>query len=80
MASIDRPETHRLYLSRTVAAEVCMEARQNSQAYEALKILDSEGVLLFQLIELVEDLVKASGITSRLVRSPNSFLDETDFR
>lgn len=40
-----------------------MEARQNAQAYEALKILDSEGVLLFQLGDLVEDLLKVSGIT-----------------
>lgn len=63
MACSDTPETFRLYLSRTVAAEVCMEARQNAQAYEALKILDSEGVLLFQLGDLVEDLLKVGSIT-----------------
>jgi hypothetical protein len=37
----------RMFLSRTVAAEVCMEARVNDQAYAALKKLDKMGELLF---------------------------------
>jgi len=38
-----------MFLSRTVAAEVCMEARANEQAYTALKKLDKSGELLFEL-------------------------------
>lgn len=38
-----------MFLSRTVAAEVCMEAKSNEQAYSALKKLDQSGDLLFEL-------------------------------
>lgn len=38
-----------MFLSRTVAAEICMEAKTNEAAYTALKRLDKEGVLKFEL-------------------------------
>ena len=38
-----------MFLSRTVAAEICMEAKSNEQAYNALKRLDKEGYLRFEL-------------------------------
>jgi hypothetical protein len=38
-----------MFLSRTVAAEVCMEARVNEQAYAALKKLGEAGELRFDL-------------------------------
>jgi hypothetical protein len=38
-----------MFLSRTVAAEVCMEAKTNELAYAALKKLDQSGDLLFEL-------------------------------
>lgn len=38
-----------MFLSRTVAAEVCMEAKSNEMAYAALKKLDHSGDLLFEL-------------------------------
>ena len=38
-----------MFLSRTVAAEVCMEAKVNEPAYSALKELDKTGDLLFEL-------------------------------
>lgn len=38
-----------MFVTRTVAAEVCMEAHLNDTSYEALKILDKEGVLKFSL-------------------------------
>ena len=38
-----------MFLSRTVAAEICMEAKTNETAYAALKRLDKEGVLRFEL-------------------------------
>lgn len=39
----------RMFLSRTVAAEICMEAKVNEQGYNALKRLDKEGFLRFEL-------------------------------
>lgn len=39
----------RMFLSRTVAAEICMEAKSNESAYRALKALDRSGELLFKL-------------------------------
>ncbi|KAI6044807.1 hypothetical protein EDC04DRAFT_2932465 [Pisolithus marmoratus] len=39
----------RMFLSRTVAAEVCMESKTNESAYQALKTLDRSGGLLFPL-------------------------------
>lgn len=38
-----------MFLSRTVAAEVCMEVRSNEPAYAALKKLNESGDLLFEL-------------------------------
>ena len=55
-----RPTTfmNRMFLTRTVAAEVCMEAKTNESAYKALKKLDESGDLLFELSVLVEELIK----------------------
>ncbi|KAG6336050.1 hypothetical protein ID866_3023 [Astraeus odoratus] len=50
----------RMFLSRTVAAEVCMEAKSNESAYRALKTLDRAGDLLFPLSNLVTDLIKVN--------------------
>ncbi|KAI0670746.1 hypothetical protein C8Q78DRAFT_808937 [Trametes maxima] len=47
-----------MFLSRTVAAEICMEAKNNEPAYTALKRLDTEGVLRFALSSVVHDLIK----------------------
>lgn len=47
-----------MYMSRTVAAEVCMEAKYNAHGYAALKQLNKSGNLLFDLSTLVEDLLK----------------------
>ncbi|RPD62424.1 hypothetical protein L226DRAFT_332261 [Lentinus tigrinus ALCF2SS1-7] len=47
-----------MFLSRTVAAEICMEAKTNELAYTALKRLDKEGVLRFELSSVVHDLIK----------------------
>ncbi|KAH9854676.1 hypothetical protein C2E23DRAFT_867269 [Lenzites betulinus] len=38
-----------MFISRTVAAEICMEAKTNEAAYTALKRLDKEGSLKFEL-------------------------------
>ncbi|KAF9220958.1 hypothetical protein BS17DRAFT_786268 [Gyrodon lividus] len=48
----------RMFLSRTVAAEICMEAKSNESAYRALKSLDRPGELLFKLAPVVTDLMK----------------------
>lgn len=48
----------KMFLSRTVAAEVCMEARANEGAYTALKQLDKSGDLLFELSDVVRELTK----------------------
>ncbi|KAM5535030.1 hypothetical protein V8D89_011258 [Ganoderma adspersum] len=47
-----------MFLSRTVAAEICMEAKTNEHAYTALKRLDKEGILRFELSSVVQDLIK----------------------
>ncbi|KAE9395085.1 hypothetical protein BT96DRAFT_923108 [Gymnopus androsaceus JB14] len=47
-----------MFLSRTVAAEVCLEAKANETGYSALKLLAKSGDLLFDLPTLVEDLIK----------------------
>ncbi len=39
----------RMFVSRTVAAEVCMEAKANELGYTALKQLDKSGDLRFEL-------------------------------
>jgi hypothetical protein len=38
-----------MFLSRTVAAEICMESKSNESAYRALKTLDRAKELLFDL-------------------------------
>lgn len=38
-----------MFVSRTVAAEVCMEAKANDVGYTALKHLNKSGDLLFDL-------------------------------
>ncbi|KAF8631081.1 hypothetical protein AX15_002682 [Amanita polypyramis BW_CC] len=47
-----------MYVTRTVAAEVCMEAKNNESGYRALKLLDRAGHLRFELSALVCDLIK----------------------
>ncbi|KAN0087454.1 hypothetical protein V8E55_006075 [Tylopilus felleus] len=58
----------RMFLSRTVAAEICMEAKSNESAYRALRALDRSGELLFKLgpvvTELMKLFVKSRSITS----------------
>ncbi|KAG2010178.1 hypothetical protein CC2G_013021 [Coprinopsis cinerea AmutBmut pab1-1] len=49
-----------MFVSRTVAAEVCMEAKYNDVGYGALKQLGKTGDLRFELRTLVEDLLKVS--------------------
>ncbi|KAF8840739.1 hypothetical protein BDN67DRAFT_968036 [Paxillus ammoniavirescens] len=48
----------RMFLSRTVAAEICMEAKSNESAYRALKSLDRSGELMFKLAPVVTELTK----------------------
>ncbi|KAG1785964.1 uncharacterized protein HD556DRAFT_1434905 [Suillus plorans] len=48
----------RMFLSRTVAAEICMESKSNESAYRALKILDRTKELLFDLSAVVAELIK----------------------
>jgi hypothetical protein len=38
-----------MFVSRTVAAEICMEAKMNDIGYAALKQLDKAGFLRFEL-------------------------------
>ncbi|KAF9013286.1 hypothetical protein BDQ17DRAFT_1343128 [Cyathus striatus] len=47
-----------MFVTRTVAAEVCMEAKLNDVGYNALKQLAKSGHLRFELSNLVEDLLK----------------------
>ncbi|KAF9049582.1 hypothetical protein BDZ89DRAFT_655889 [Hymenopellis radicata] len=47
-----------MFVSRTVAAEVCMEAKYNSNGYTALKSLNVTNDLVFNLGALVQDLLK----------------------
>ncbi|KAI0720494.1 hypothetical protein C8T65DRAFT_633184 [Cerioporus squamosus] len=60
-----------MFLSRTVAAEICMEAKTNEPAYTALKRLDKEGVLRFELSSVVHDLIKLFQHT-RSVTAPHT--------
>ncbi|KAF7365217.1 hypothetical protein MVEN_00393300 [Mycena venus] len=57
-----------MFVTRTVAAEACLEAKSNEAAYRALKQLDRAGDLPFSLAVLVQDViklfVKARAITS----------------
>ncbi|KAF8733215.1 hypothetical protein AX14_004073 [Amanita brunnescens Koide BX004] len=47
-----------MFVTRTVASEVCMEAKSNESGYRALKLLDRSGHLRFELSTLVCDLIK----------------------
>ncbi|KAJ6477448.1 hypothetical protein C8R47DRAFT_1140603 [Mycena vitilis] len=47
-----------MFVTRTVAAEVCLEAKTNEAAYSALKQLDRAGDFFFSLAELVQDVIK----------------------
>ena len=38
-----------MFVTRTVAAEICLEVKTNEAAYNALKRLDKEGYLRFEL-------------------------------
>ncbi|KAG5648430.1 hypothetical protein DXG03_005004 [Asterophora parasitica] len=60
-----------MFVSRTVAAEVCMEAKMNVGAYGALKTLDKSGGLRFELAALIEDLIK-SFIKTRSISWPTT--------
>ncbi|KAF8583350.1 hypothetical protein K439DRAFT_1634534 [Ramaria rubella] len=62
-----------MFLSRTVAAEVCMECRTNEAGYLALKRLDDAGDLLFELRDLVNDLLKLF-LKTRSITAPNTVL------
>lgn len=62
-----------MFLSRTVAAEVCMECRTNEAAYLALKILDEAGNLLYSLRDLVHDLLKLF-LKTRSITSSSTIL------
>ncbi|KAF7314454.1 hypothetical protein MKEN_00918200 [Mycena kentingensis (nom. inval.)] len=57
-----------MFITRTVAAEVCLEAESNEAAYKALKRLDRSGDLPFALSNLVRDVIrmfaKARAITT----------------
>ncbi|KAJ8080580.1 hypothetical protein PM082_017414 [Marasmius tenuissimus] len=48
----------KMFLTRTVAAEICMEAKVNTVGYSALKHLDKKGQLRFSLSALIKDLLK----------------------
>ncbi|KIY72526.1 hypothetical protein CYLTODRAFT_449880 [Cylindrobasidium torrendii FP15055 ss-10] len=47
-----------MFVSCTVAAEVCMEAKDNASGYNALKALNASNKLVFDLRILIEDLLK----------------------
>jgi hypothetical protein len=67
-----------MFVSRTVAAEVLMEAESNRAGYAALKTLDRDGGLRFSLASLVEDLVKSfirfHSITTSSIEASLSYL------
>ncbi|KAJ7644135.1 hypothetical protein FB45DRAFT_735982 [Roridomyces roridus] len=47
-----------MFVTRTVAAEVCLEPKTNEAAYRALRQLDRGGDLSFTLRELIQDIIK----------------------
>ncbi|KAL1666048.1 hypothetical protein GGF50DRAFT_125949 [Schizophyllum commune] len=61
----------RMFVSRTVAAEVCMECHTNDNAYQALKRLGKQGHLRFEISTLVADLIKSFART-RSVTYPST--------
>ncbi|KZT12070.1 uncharacterized protein LAESUDRAFT_720047 [Laetiporus sulphureus 93-53] len=68
---LSRLDPH-MFLTRTVAAEVCMEAHTNEPGYAALRKLDNEGSLRFKLTSVVEALSKLF-VNTRSVASTNTF-------
>ncbi|KAJ6559193.1 hypothetical protein DFH09DRAFT_1083787 [Mycena vulgaris] len=58
-----------MFVTRTVAAEVCLEAKTNDAAYMALKQLDRAGDLAFSLAELVKDVIKLF-LKARAITTP----------
>ncbi|KAJ7600707.1 hypothetical protein C8J56DRAFT_911057 [Mycena floridula] len=60
-----------MFVSRTVAAEVCMEIKSNI-GYQALRALDKSSDLLFDLATVVEDLLKLFLKTRSVTSSANS--------
>ncbi|KAI0304324.1 Squalene/phytoene synthase-domain-containing protein [Multifurca ochricompacta] len=60
-----------MFVSRTVAAEVLMEAETNDTSYAVLKVLDREGDLRFSLASLVENLIKLF-IKTRSITTPSA--------
>ncbi|KAI0754973.1 hypothetical protein C8Q80DRAFT_401725 [Daedaleopsis nitida] len=59
-----------MFLSRTVAAEICMEAKTNEPAYAALKRLDKDGILRFELSSVVHELIKLF-LNTRSITTPS---------
>ncbi|KAF7797419.1 hypothetical protein EIP86_008614 [Pleurotus ostreatoroseus] len=59
----------RMFLTRTVAAEICMEAKSNEPAYSALKRLDRAGLLRFKLSGVIEDLIKTYANTRSIAHA-----------
>jgi len=49
LISYTRNSPYRMFVSRTIAAEVCMEAKSNEVGYNALRQLDKSGDLRFEL-------------------------------
>ncbi|KIJ54821.1 hypothetical protein M422DRAFT_221215 [Sphaerobolus stellatus SS14] len=60
----------KMFLSRTVAAEICMECRTNFAAYVALKKLEAAGDLLFSMKDLVHDLLRLFLRTRSIIHPP----------
>ncbi|KAF4617157.1 hypothetical protein D9613_005940 [Agrocybe pediades] len=60
-----------MFVTRTVAAEICMEAKSNEIGYTALKKLDKSGHLRFELSTLVEDLL-GTFLTTRSICTSNT--------
>lgn len=58
-----------MFLSRTVAAEVCMECRSNETGYLALKGLEALDELRFSLKDLINDLLQVSVFIPVLILS-----------
>ncbi|KZV83443.1 hypothetical protein EXIGLDRAFT_683841 [Exidia glandulosa HHB12029] len=60
-----------MFVKRTVAAEVCMEACSNEPAYSALKKLDRRDELRFNLSDVVSDLLSLF-VRTRSVTQPST--------
>ncbi|KAJ3536966.1 hypothetical protein NM688_g6761 [Phlebia brevispora] len=62
----------RMFLTRTVAAEICLEVKTNEPAYNALKRLDREGALKFRLSGVIDALIKTYANT-RSITNPTVY-------